>query len=111
MEFAVSDRLDLGLLGNFSYKVIGGTFLDNSNMTFIDYRHFNGNETFFLRNFASETPYNIFRNGLNRLNALPYYSSSTNGAFAQFHIEQDFSNWLTNKITLLRLARLQTLIG
>jgi oligopeptidase B len=111
MEFAVSDRLDLGLLGNFSYKVIGGTFLDNSNMTFIDYRHFNGNETFFLRNFASETPYNIFRNGLNRFNALPYYSSSTNGAFAQFHIEQDFSNWLTNKIPLLRLARLQTLIG
>ena len=111
IEFAVSDRIDLGLLGDFSYKVIGGTFLNNSSMTFIDYKHFNGNETFLLRNFSSEMPYNFFRNGLNRFNALPYYSSSTDRNYAQLHVQQDFSNWLTNKIPLLRLARLQTLVG
>ncbi|MEX1188064.1 MAG: DUF5686 family protein [Bacteroidia bacterium] len=110
LEFSVADKIELGLIGDFKYKVIAGTFVDRSNMTFIDYKHFNGNETFFLRNFRNEIPYNIFRNDM-RFNALPYYSNSTNNPYLEIHAEQDFSNWITNKLPLVRFIKLQTLLG
>lgn len=111
LEFSISDKINAGLIGDLSFKVIAGTFLDTSSMNFIDNRHFNGNETFFIRNFNSEYPNDLFRNRLNSFNALSYYSRSTNSNFVEIHVEHDFSNWIFNKIPLLRLAKLQTVLG
>jgi hypothetical protein len=88
-----------------------GTFLGKSNMSFIDNRHFNGNETFLLRNFSSNMPYDFFYSSFNRFNALGYYSSSTNQPYFEGHIEHNFYNWLTNKLPLIRKAKFGTVAG
>ncbi|MEZ5173397.1 MAG: DUF5686 family protein [Bacteroidia bacterium] len=109
-EAGLSDRIELGLLGDFMYRVTAGSFLGTQSTSFIDRKHFNGNETFLIRYFASEMPYDFFfRQG--RYNAMPYYSRSTFGDYLEIHAEQDFSSWIFNKIPLLRLAGLGTVAG
>jgi hypothetical protein len=110
IEGGLADRMNLGLLGEFSYRVFAGSFLGNTSATFIDRKHFNGNETFLIRYFSSGIPYDFFfRQG--RYNALPYYTESTFDSYIQLHAEQDFSSWVFNKIPLLRLAGLGTVAG
>jgi hypothetical protein len=110
IEGGLTDRVNLGLLGDLSYRVYAGSFLGNTQASFIDRKHFNGNETFLIRYFNSPLPYDFFfRQG--RYNALPYYSRSTFNSFVQIHAEQDFSSWLFNKIPLLRMAGFGTVAG
>jgi oligopeptidase B len=111
LEASVYDAVELGLIGKTTYKVSVGTFLGKSNMSFIDNRHFNGNETFLLRNFSSNMPYDFFYSSFNRFNALGYYSSSTNQPYFEGHIEHNFYNWLTNKLPLIRKAKFGTVAG
>lgn len=111
LEASVYDAVELGLIGKSTYKVSVGTFLGKSNMSFIDNRHFNGNETFLLRNFSSNMPYDFFYSSFNRFNALGYYSSSTQQPYLEGHFEHNFFNWLTNKLPLIRKAKFGTIAG
>ena len=110
LEGGLSDNMDVGLLGEFRYRIQAGSFLGSTNASFIDRKHFNGNETFLIRYFNPSLPYDFFFRQ-SRFNALPYYQRSTFNSFVQIHAEQDFSSWLFNKIPLLRLAGLGTVAG
>ncbi|MCW9037536.1 DUF5686 and carboxypeptidase regulatory-like domain-containing protein, partial [Altibacter sp.] len=58
----------LGNKGEFSYRLKGGTFFKGEDISFVDYQHFNGNQT---RVGTSGNYTNVF-------NLLPYYRMSTN---------------------------------
>lgn len=69
-------------------------------MFFMDYRHFNGNQT-------------IMVNGdyLNAFKLLPYYTYSTNKYYAEVHAEHHFNGFIFNKIPLIKKTKLQEVAG
>ena len=91
----VSGKIDydksLGNKGNFAFHLKAGKFFNADNISFIDYKHFNGNQTHV----------NFRGNYLNAFNLLPYYSNSTNDAYIETHVEHNFKGYIMNKIPLL----------
>lgn len=91
----VAARIDydktLGNKGDFAFRLKGGKFFNADAISFIDYKHFNGNQTHV--NFRSDY--------LNAFNLLPYYSNSTNDAYLETHLEHNFKGYIMNKIPLL----------
>ena len=50
VKLTINDRIRLGLLGRFNYRLKGGYFLNTKRMEFMDYKHFEGNQTMYLSN-------------------------------------------------------------
>jgi hypothetical protein len=80
-----------GNKGEFGMRIRAGKFFNAENIAFMDYKHFNGNQTHV--NFRGEY--------LNSFNLLPYYSNSTNDAYVETHIEHNFKGYIMNKLPLL----------
>lgn len=81
-----------GLLGmNFR----AGKFFNAENISFIDYRHFNGNQT----HIGTSGRY------LNVFNLMPYYANSTNDSYFESHLEYNDTGFIMNKIPLLNLLK------
>lgn len=81
----------LGNKGDFGLRIKAGKFFNADNISFIDYKHFNGNQTHV----------NLDGNYLNSFGLLPYYSNSTNDAYLEMHVEHNFKGYVMNKIPLL----------
>lgn len=81
-----------GLLGmNFR----AGKFFNAENISFIDYKHFNGNQT----HIGTSDRY------LNVFNLMPYYDNSTNDSYFEMHLEHNDMGFITNKIPLINLLK------
>ena len=85
---------DLEKLGNLHVLTNYGGFIQKPNY-FIDYRHFNGNQTI-LRSFR----FDAFRN-------LDYYLHSTTGNYLEVFAQHDFNHFLLTQITPLRIYGLK----
>jgi hypothetical protein len=96
----VEDDIHLGLVGTFSYRLNAGYFLNNRAMSFMDYKHFNGNQT-----LLANPDY------LNSFKLLPYYLYSTNTWYAEAHAEHHFNGFIFNKIPLLKKMKIQEVVG
>lgn len=81
----------IGNKGDFGLRFKAGKFFNAEHISFVDYKHFNGNQTHV----------NLLNNSLNAFNLLPYYSHSTNDAYLETHIEHNFKGYIMNKIPLL----------
>ncbi|MGZ3903417.1 MAG: DUF5686 and carboxypeptidase regulatory-like domain-containing protein [Bacteroidia bacterium] len=99
-QISIEDDIRLGLVGTFAYRVKGGYFLNNSTMYFMDYKHFNGNQT-----ILANSDY------LNSFKLLPYYLYSTNKYYAEVHAEHHFNGFIFNKIPLIKKTKIQEVIG
>ncbi|MDN5201259.1 DUF5686 and carboxypeptidase regulatory-like domain-containing protein [Fulvivirgaceae bacterium BMA10] len=97
-QMSIEDDMKFGLLGSANYLIKAGTFLNRDRLTFIDYKHFNGNRTYFGR----------FE--LGNFQLLDYYLYSTNGSFLQGHYEQHFNGFIINKLPLIRKTKVQTVV-
>lgn len=101
----VSTQIDygkkLGNKGDFKIKLKGGKFFGANDIAFIDYKHFNGNQTHV--NFQSDYT--------NHFNLLPYYTHSTNDAYVETHIEHAFNGFLLNKVPLLNKLQWNLVAG
>lgn len=97
----IQQRIDIGNKGNFSFNATAGTFLNASEISFVDYKHFNGNRTLFLNP----------NNGSNSFKLMPYYGFSTNKSYAEFHAEHQFNNYLLGKIPLINKLGLELVVG
>ncbi len=89
---------------NFGKLYVGfdaGKFFDGNELAFMDYKHFNANQSF----VASNTIYD------NQFNLLPYYNHSTNTSYVQAHIEHDFKGYILNKIPLINQLRYSIVVG
>ena len=76
--------------GEITSSVKGGKFFNASAISFVDYKHFNGNQT------------HVKLDGnLSSFNLLPYYSYSTNNQFVETHILYNDNGFISNKIPLI----------
>ena len=91
----------LGNKGDFAIRLKAGKFFNAENISFVDYKHFNGNQT----HIGTADKY------LNVFNMLPYYSSSTNDAFIETHIEHNDKGFIMNKIPLLNKLQWNLVLG
>ncbi|TRX39701.1 DUF5686 and carboxypeptidase regulatory-like domain-containing protein [Flavobacterium restrictum] len=87
--------------GNVGINLKAGKFFNAQNISFIDYKHFNGNQT----HIGQTDQY------LNVFNLLPYYSNSTNDAYFEFHSEYNDKGFIMNKIPLLNLLKTNLILG
>lgn len=91
----------LSRFGELAYSLNGGLFFNAEDISFLDYRHFNGNQT---RIGTSE-------NYLNQFNLLPYYELSTNANYADMHAEHNFKGYLLNKLPLVSQLGFNIVVG
>lgn len=93
--------LSLGAKGNFKYYTKAGIFANADNIAFMDFHHFNGNQT----NITTDGNY------LGRFKNLSYYGLSTNNNYAEAHLEHSFNGYIMNKIPLLNKLNFNLVIG
>ncbi|MCF4100952.1 DUF5686 and carboxypeptidase regulatory-like domain-containing protein [Gillisia sp. M10.2A] len=99
LKAAVTQDLSLGNKGTFSYTFKGGTFLTGE-ASYIDYQHFNGNQTRIGTG-----------NYTNKFHLLPYYALSTNSNYFEGHMEQDFKGWILGKIPGVNQLNYNLILG
>ena len=99
-RMSIDDNIKLGLVGTFVYKLKGGYFLSNTYTDFMDYKHFDGNQTILANN-----------DYLNSFKILPYYTYSTNKWYLEAHAEHHFNGFIFNKIPILKKTRIQEVVG
>ena len=94
---------DLGLKnkGKIGMNISAGKFLEAKNISFIDYKHFNGNQT---RVGTSSRYFNVF-------NFMPYYTNSTNDSYLELHSEYDDNGFIMNKLPLLNHLKSNLVFG
>ncbi len=96
VEFLITDDFSLGLVGRSSVAVSGGGFINDKELTFVDFKHFNGNETSF-----SDVGTIV------KFELLPFYQFSTSGYFFEAHYEHHFNEFIFNKLPLIKKLNLQ----
>ncbi|HEU4473083.1 MAG TPA: DUF5686 and carboxypeptidase regulatory-like domain-containing protein, partial [Flavisolibacter sp.] len=97
---SVYDNMNFRLGGEFRYRFSAGGFLNSRRVEIPDFRHFNGNQTFY--NFKY----------LNSFQLAPYYRySNTEELYALGHVEHHFNGLLTNKIPLLNKLKWTLVAG
>jgi hypothetical protein len=93
-KFSVYDNMNFRMGGEFRYRFSVGGFINNRRVEIPDFRHFNGNQTFFNGHY------------LNGFQLAPYYRySNTEKFYALAHAEHHFNGLLTNKIPLFNRLR------
>ena len=103
-QFAsASIRYDLALdnKGTIGLNTKAGKFWNARDISFSDFKHFNGNQT----HVGTSDRY------LNVFNLLPYYSNSTNDAFVELHSEYCDNGFVMNKLPLLNLLKTNLILG
>jgi hypothetical protein len=100
VKIGIDDNIKLGLVGKFAYRLKAGYFLSNKYVEFMDYKHFDGNQTILANN-----------DYLNSFKLLPYYTYSTKQWYAEAHAEHHFNGFIFNKIPILKKTRAQEVIG
>lgn len=102
-EFRTSIKQDInfGNKGTFGYNANVGTFLNGKEMAFVDYKHFNGNQT----HVSTTNRY------LNSYLLLPYYTFSTNKSYVELHSEYNFKGYLLNKTPVISALKWHTNVG
>lgn len=86
--------------GTMKIKMTAGSFFNAENIQFIDYKHFNGNQT-----------HVILEDKNDQFNLLPYYTHSTNKAFVTTHIQHHFKGFLMNKVPIINKLRWNLVAG
>lgn len=95
VSLAADHTVDAGLVGELNLNAEGGFFPVKENVTFLDYRHFRGNQTVLASSF--DTGFQL----------LPYYQYSTTGAWIEGHASHHFNGFFLNKIPALRQLKWQ----
>lgn len=97
----VTHNLSIGNKGNLQMNLKAGKFFNADNISFVDFKHFNGNQT----HISEGNDYT------NRFNNLPYYSASTNDRYFEAHFEHNDKGFIMNKIPLLNKLKSQLVLG
>ena len=96
----VRQFVSLGNFGNFRYNVRSGIFLQQKDIPFMDYLHANGNQVKLAPS-----------NKMTSFGLLDYYQFSTNGKYAEAHLEQNFKGFLLGKIPLINKLNFHLVTG
>jgi hypothetical protein len=99
-KIRVSQGLNIADKGRFDYNIKAGKFFNGDDIAFVDYQHFNGNQT----QIGSGSYLDVFNN-------LPYYAASTNDSYLEMHAEHDFNGFLLGKVPVLKKLNFNLVIG
>ncbi|MDO3644858.1 DUF5686 and carboxypeptidase regulatory-like domain-containing protein [Mucilaginibacter sp. L3T2-6] len=91
-------NISAGVLGQTSFFIGAGKFLNNNSLFYPDFKQFSGNQVLFAQT------------GINSFLLLNYYTYSTNTEYLEGHFEQNFSGFILNKIPLIRKLKLQEIL-
>lgn len=97
----VNYDLTIGNKGEIATNLRAGKFWNATDISFIDYKHLNGNQT----HVGTSDRY------LNVFNLMPYYSNSTNNAYLEWHSEYNDKGFVMNKIPGLNLLKTNLVLG
>nr|WP_321236524.1 DUF5686 and carboxypeptidase regulatory-like domain-containing protein [uncultured Psychroserpens sp.] len=100
VKIRVRQGLNVGDKGRLQYNLKAGKFFNADDIAFVDFQHFNGNQT----NVGSGSYLNVFNN-------LPYYVGSTNDSYLEMHAEHDFNGFLLGRVPLLKKLNFNLIIG
>jgi hypothetical protein len=95
LTVGLEGHLNLKRFGNSNYSFTAGSFLNTRNMYFMDWYHFNGNQTLFS-GFE-----------MNSFQLLEYYTASTRSQFIEGHFEHNFGGFFLSKVPLIKKLKLQ----
>jgi hypothetical protein len=93
------ERVSMGLFGFSSFVLGAGKFVNNSVVFYPESKHFRGNSS------------TVFPPNLRKFRYLDFYQYSTEKEYFEAHFEHNFAGFLTNKIPLLRKAKLEEFVG
>jgi hypothetical protein len=97
----VQKDFTIGNKGEMKINLRAGKFFNADAISFVDYKHFNGNQTHI----------GVAESYTNQFNNLPYYSCSTNNSYFETHIEHNDNGYFMNKIPLLNKLQSQLVLG
>ena len=86
-DMSVKHRFKVGARGRIDFKVNAGIFLNNENVGFVDFKHFQGNRI----TIVDSDPVGSFR-------LLDYYRHSTRDKYASVHVHYQFRKFLLTQI-------------
>ena len=95
------DNLPLGAWGYSAFRVQGGSFVQRKSLEFMDFMHFNGNQTI----LGDQERY------MNSFLLLPYYEYSTDRAFFQAHWQHHFEGAILDWIPLINKLGCKLVLG
>jgi hypothetical protein len=101
VSMAVEKDFNLKTKGVLSAYVQAGGFITSDSMSFVDYRHFMGNQT----HIGKPSEYN------RRFFMLDYYTHSTNGTFFQSHVSHNFKGWIEDRIPGFKKLKLNMILS
>ncbi len=101
IKLRIAQGFDVGNKGNLQYNLKLGKFFNADDIAFMDFQHFNGNQT----HVGTSTNY------LNVFNNLPYYTLSTNKSYFEGHLEHDFRGYILGKLPLLNKLNYNLVLG
>ncbi len=101
LSVEVRKTVNFGLFGSSQFNVEAGTFLNKNEVMFIDYKHFNGNQT------AIVNP-SRYRTSFLRL---PYYDFSTTNSYLEGHYQHHFEGFFLDRLPLFRKLGFKTVVG
>lgn len=101
LRVAARQNFNIGNKGKFGYTISGGTFFNDEEVSFLDLKHFNGNQT----RMGLSSSY------LNNFNLLPYYALSTRQNYAEAHFEHNFEGWVLGKIPFINQLNYNLVLG
>lgn len=94
-------NINLKTTGILKYNLSTGTFFENKDLAFTDYKHFNGNLTHV----------NTKGNYLSSFKNMGYYDFSTSNNYFEYHLEHDFKGYILGKIPWVNTLNLNLVIG
>jgi hypothetical protein len=97
----ITQDIAVGNKGDMKINMKAGKFFNAENIAFVDFKHFNGNQTHIT---GGDGYTNMFNN-------LPYYSASTNDSYFETHMEHNDKGYIMNKIPLLNKLQSQLVLG
>ncbi len=98
LEVGYSQNFSPGIRGRFFVDIKGGSYLGTSPTTFVDFKHFAGNESPFLM----ENPVGSYR-------LLPYYLYSTADKYASAQVLYQFRKFIFTQFPLMRMTGVKEL--
>ncbi len=101
----INFNIRVGNIGVSSFDISGGKFVNREAIPFVDFKHFDGVQIFFLQPVVDRTAL------IKQFSTLPYYDYSSNDCFFELHFEHDFDGFLFSKSRFLRYSNLHSLLG
>jgi len=93
LEAGIEHGFNFGVSGKLNFNINAGTFLNNSQVYFMDYKHFGGNRTIFS-NMGVASNYRF----------MDYYRFSTRTEFVSSIVHYQFRKFLLTQLPMLRFS-------